>query len=159
MSECISCGHIEEHDIETGVCEYPPCQCTGPVALAPFPVFDDVESVVKRVATRLASVEDAEVIAAALIEGKFAATVTVREVRTWFAWGGDTHTSHEWELEAISSPARVTDTVERIKELHTYDVPAVTVQTLDADESYAAWVKGSCWRSQREMGQSLLLEI
>lgn len=126
---------------------------------APFPVLDDVETVVKRVATRLASVEDAEVLAAALIEGKYAATVTVREVRSWFAWGGDTHTSQEWELEAIASPSRVDDTVERIKALHTYDVPAVTVQTLDADESYAAWVKGSCWRSQREMGQSLLLDI
>jgi periplasmic divalent cation tolerance protein len=95
--------------------------------------------------TTTASAEDAERIAAMLVEERLAACCTVIPgVQSLYRWKGELQRETE-HLLLIKSDLRLFPTLEtRIRELHTYEVPEIiAVRVAAASEHYLAWMRES----------------
>jgi periplasmic divalent cation tolerance protein len=83
-----------------------------------------------------------EGIARALVEERLAACVNVTQVRSHFIWEGGLCREHE-ELLIIKTETRLAGKVkERIKELHSYQVPEILMLPIaGGDDRYLRWMR------------------
>lgn len=83
-----------------------------------------------------------EGIARALVEERLAACVNVSQVRSHFIWEG-TFSQEQEELLIIKTETRLAGKVgERIKELHSYQVPEIIVLPIaGGDDRYLGWMR------------------
>ena len=97
------------------------------------------------VMTTIDSEEGAQSIARALVEGKLAACVQISSIRSLYRWDGDVQDDPELRLLIKTTRERYADVEALIRELHTYDVPAiVAVDIAAASKEYAQWVESEC---------------
>jgi periplasmic divalent cation tolerance protein len=91
------------------------------------------------------SKEQAETIAQAVVTEKLAACVTVLPgVRSCYVWERKLTWSDEILLLVKTTRGRFDQLQDRIKSLHSYDVPEiVAVPIVDAFERYIAWIDQS----------------
>ncbi|ATE64337.1 divalent-cation tolerance protein CutA [Rhizorhabdus dicambivorans] len=91
--------------------------------------------------TACGSAEDADRIAAALVEERLAACVQIVPVRSVYRWQGRIERAGEWQLQ-IKTRAALADAVEaRIKALHGYELPEIVALPVAAGSSdYIGWV-------------------
>jgi len=96
-----------------------------------------------QVHTTTASKEDAERIAAALVERRLAACVhVVGPITSVYRWQGKTETSSEWLCVAKTQQALYPAVEAAIRELHRYEVPEIVATPIVAgSESYLNWVR------------------
>lgn len=91
-----------------------------------------------------ASVEEAERIGEAVIEEGLAACINILgECRSIYRWQGRLERSTETPAILKASADQADALIARIAELHSYDVPAITVWPVErALAGYAEWVRG-----------------
>jgi periplasmic divalent cation tolerance protein len=94
------------------------------------------------VMTTTNSADEAETIAAALVDRKLAACVQVSTIESFFAWDGRTQHASEFRLFIKTCGERYPDVAAAILELHSYELPAiVALEFSEAFPPYADWVR------------------
>ena len=93
------------------------------------------------VLTTLPSREAAQAIARTLIDERLAACVhLVDGVLSIYRWQGRIEESAECQLTAKTTAGASTALVERLRELHPYEVPEILTLDAAAGDAYAAWL-------------------
>ena len=90
------------------------------------------------------SIEEAEAIAAALLDARLAACVQIAPVVSHYVWQGKRTRDHE-QLMIIKTRAELFDRVGKcIRAAHSYETPEITAAAIVAvDEAYRSWVEES----------------
>lgn len=88
------------------------------------------------------SAEEAERIARALVEERLAACANiVPGVTSVYRWEGQVQSDSEVLLVVKTADSRLSRIVERVKELHSYDVPEVVALPITGGSAdYLAWL-------------------
>jgi periplasmic divalent cation tolerance protein len=86
---------------------------------------------------------DADAFAAALVEERLAACVSVlADMRSVYRWQDAVERAAERQVLVKTTKDRVPALTARVRTLHPYDVPELlVVDTCGGDESYLAWVR------------------
>ncbi len=91
-----------------------------------------------------AGVEESEKIARVLVEEKLAACVNVADVNSYFRWKGEFCKDREALLIIKTEKSKVDMIIERIKEVHSYELPEIIALPIVAGyDKYLAWVEAS----------------
>jgi periplasmic divalent cation tolerance protein len=105
------------------------------------------------IATAVDSRSRAEALAEALVAARVAACVQVSPVESWYRWKGEVERAEEFLLQAKTTAARAPAAQALIAELHTYELPEITVApVMDGSPAYLAWVARSVGTSVEEQG-------
>ncbi len=92
--------------------------------------------------TTVASKEDAERLARALLDRRLVACVQLDDgVQSHYRWKGETCADAEVRLTIKSLPARLAALQDFMAEQHPYEVPQLLWQTMGASPAYAEWVR------------------
>jgi periplasmic divalent cation tolerance protein len=76
-----------------------------------------------------------------LADRRQAACVHVRgPERSRFVWKGEQITDTEWHVVAVTTTHRLDDVVSTFREVHTYELPAITWHKVRTTEEFGAWV-------------------
>ena len=87
------------------------------------------------------SLDEARVIAAALVERKLAACAQISSIESYYTWDGEVRNDDEFRLLIKTTAARYADVEAAILELHSYDLPAVIAFDMtQAYGPYADWI-------------------
>ncbi len=96
-----------------------------------------------QVQTAAGSKEEADRVAAALLDGRLAACVQVlgpMESRYW--WEGRLQSATEWLCLAKTTADRADDVVAAVRDAHSYETPEILVTTVSGgNERYLRWVE------------------
>lgn len=91
-----------------------------------------------------ASEEESEKIARVLVEERLAACVNVTEVKSYYKWEGEFCKDKEALLIIKTEKSKVNKIIERIKGVHSYDVPEIIALPIVAGyDKYLEWVDES----------------
>ncbi len=93
------------------------------------------------VLTTTDSLDEARAIATALVDRKLAACAQISSIESIYTWQGATQKAQEYRLLAKTASGRYADVEAAIRELHSYELPAI--YALDMARSYgpfAEWV-------------------
>lgn len=91
--------------------------------------------------TTVGSLDEARSMAKALVELKLAACVQISGIESFYAWQGETENEPEFRVLIKSTADRYADVEQAIRELHSYDLPAIYSLALEhVFEPYAEWV-------------------
>jgi periplasmic divalent cation tolerance protein len=95
-----------------------------------------------QVSTATGSEQEAERIAAALVERRLAACVqTVGPIASRYRWQGEVETAREWLCLAKTAASRYAEVEAAIRELHSYEEPEIVATPIVAgSEGYLAWI-------------------
>lgn len=92
--------------------------------------------------TTVASREDAERLARALLDRRLAACVQIDDgVQSHYRWKGENCADGEVRLTIKSLPARLAPIQAFMAEQHPYEVPQLLWQVMGATPAYAEWVR------------------
>jgi periplasmic divalent cation tolerance protein len=93
------------------------------------------------VLTTIDSLGQARAIANMLVERKLAACVQISPVESVYAWEGSVQMEDEYRVFVKTTEERYTEVEAAIRELHSYDLPAIYAISLSpVFEAYAEWV-------------------
>lgn len=96
------------------------------------------------VLTTTGSRDEARAIAAALVERRLAACVQISRIDSVFEWNGEVQDEEEYRLLVKTTEARYAAVEAAIRELHSYELPAIVgVQASRAYAPFADWVAES----------------
>jgi len=91
-----------------------------------------------------AGVNESEEIARLLVEEKLAACVNVTEVNSYYRWKGEFCEDREALLIIKTEKSKVDMIIERIKEVHSYELPEIIALPIVAGyDRYLAWIEAS----------------
>jgi periplasmic divalent cation tolerance protein len=90
------------------------------------------------------SQEEAEAIGAALVAERLAACVNiVPGITSIYRWQGEVHRDGEWLLVVKSRRDVLDELVQRVRELHSYDLPeTIALPLVGGSAPYLAWLVG-----------------
>jgi periplasmic divalent cation tolerance protein len=92
--------------------------------------------------TTVASKEDAERLARALLDRRLAACVQLDHgVQSHYRWKGEACADLEVRLTIKSLPAKLAALQDFMAEQHPYEVPQLLWQAMGASPAYAEWVR------------------
>jgi periplasmic divalent cation tolerance protein len=101
------------------------------------------------VVTTIDSRERALALAHALVERRLAACVQLSDIESVYRWDGVVRQDREVRLLCKTTGARYAEVESAIRELHSYELPAIHAVALDQVESaYGAWIDantGTTW--------------
>lgn len=87
------------------------------------------------------SADEAARIADLLVERRYAACVQQHPIRSTYRWEGEVQHDEEILLLVKTRAARFDDVVATVRELHSYDVPAISaVPIVRGSADYLAWI-------------------
>jgi periplasmic divalent cation tolerance protein len=114
------------------------------MSLADLPVASGAELVV--ILCTFPSGNDWGEIAQTLLGERLCACVNqVREVSSVYRWQGEIVTNREVVCVIKSTAARYSELVERLTELHPYDVPEIVRLSVESvNQAYLDWVVAEC---------------
>jgi len=97
------------------------------------------------VLTTLPSGADFEAFARALVEERLAACVNILpEMHSIYRWEGRVDEARERQVIIKTTRERVPPLRERVRALHSYDVPEfIVLPIVDGSDDYLAWIDGS----------------
>ncbi|HEX2701495.1 MAG TPA: divalent-cation tolerance protein CutA [Acidimicrobiales bacterium] len=95
-----------------------------------------------QVTTAAASVQEADAVAAAVLDARLAACVqVVGPVRSRFRWRGRVESAEEWLCVIKTTGAAAGAVTDEIARIHSYDTPEITVTPIVGGlPSYLAWI-------------------
>ncbi len=98
-----------------------------------------------QVQTTTGSEEEAERIAAALVERRLAACLQiVGPIASRYRWQGKVETAREWLCLAKTEVSRYAEVESAIRELHSYDEPEIVATPIVAGSAgYLSWLSES----------------
>ncbi len=102
------------------------------------------------VLTTTDSLDEARTIATALVERKLAACVQISGIESIYSWQGETQKGQEYRLLVKTASGRYADVEAAIRELHSYELPAI--YALDMVRSYAPFAEWVIENSSSESG-------
>ncbi len=87
--------------------------------------------------------DEVDRIAQALVQERLAACVNVLgPIRSIYRWNGQLESNSEIAMLVKTTQSRVTETVERIRALHSYECPAILVlPVLGGNAAFLRWVE------------------
>jgi len=92
----------------------------------------------------MAGVKESEEIARLLVEEKLAACVNVAEIDSYYRWNGEFCEDREALLIIKTEKSKLDKIKERIKEVHSYELPEIIALPIVAGyDKYLAWVESS----------------
>ena len=93
------------------------------------------------VITTTDSPQRARAIATALVERKLAACVQISTIESVYSWQEAVQSETEYRVMAKTRADRYADVEAAIRELHSYDLPAIyALEVTEAFAPYAQWV-------------------
>ncbi len=96
----------------------------------------------------LTTIDDADLasnLARELVSRKLAACVQVSPIRSIYRWQGEVQEDSEFRLLIKTTSAKYPEVEALIRELHSYELPAISAFDLThASEAFADWVETSC---------------
>ena len=93
------------------------------------------------VLTTIDSEERARAMAESLVERKLAACVQISAIDSVYEWQGAIQNDREYRLMAKTLASRYADIEAAIRELHTYELPAIyAIELTEVFAPYADWV-------------------
>ena len=95
------------------------------------------------VLTTEADFNRAENLAKALLERRFVACVSLRQVQSHYWWNGQLEQSQEVELLIKTTNGQLKNVWEAIQELHSYDIPEFVHWSGVASMAYKNWISES----------------
>ncbi|MBE9079265.1 divalent-cation tolerance protein CutA [Romeria aff. gracilis LEGE 07310] len=85
---------------------------------------------------------EARHIAAALVEERLAACVSLLPIRSVYRWQGEVKQDHEWQLVIKTRLDEFAELEARIQALHSYEVPEVIALPIQQGAaSYLDWIQ------------------
>ncbi len=91
--------------------------------------------------TTVAGQEEARQMARAVVERKLAACAQISEIESFYPWKGAVQNEAEWRILFKTRAEQFTALEVAIRELHTYELPAVHAVAIEhVSQPYAAWV-------------------
>jgi periplasmic divalent cation tolerance protein len=91
--------------------------------------------------TTIDTLEKARAIATALVERKLAACVQITTIESIYSWQGKVQNDKEFRVMAKTVAGRYEDVEAVMRELHTYDLPAIyALDVAQLSAPYADWV-------------------
>lgn len=90
------------------------------------------------------SMEESEKIARILVEERLAACVNVADVNSYFRWREEFFKDREALLIIKTEKSKVDRIIERIREVHSYELPEIIALPIVAGyDKYLAWIDAS----------------
>lgn len=87
---------------------------------------------------------EAEMIGRALVEERLAACVNIFPVKSVYWWEGEVEAGGEVAMLVKTRSELVDRVIERVKRLHSYDVPCIVSLTIDkGNPDYLKWIDES----------------
>lgn len=94
--------------------------------------------------------DEAKNIGKKLVEERLAACVNIFPITSIFRWKDNIEEANEFVILAKSMTGKVKDIEERVKQLHSYEVPCVISFNIDSgSEDYLDWI-GECVASKKK---------
>jgi periplasmic divalent cation tolerance protein len=90
--------------------------------------------------TTTSSKEEARKIARELVEGKLAACVNIHEIDSVYSWEGNIEDEQEFALSVKTATSKVQQVTDRIKEMHSYELPAIITWKISGEKEYLKWI-------------------
>lgn len=99
----------------------------------------------KEVITFIDNEQKAEEIAETLLQEKLVACVTILPGKSRYWWKGNIERTNEFTLMMKTKDSLVEETINKIKEIHTYDLPAIDVINIEkSNEGIQEWINEVC---------------
>lgn len=94
--------------------------------------------------TTVGSAEDARRLARTIVEAKLAACAQISAIESCYEWEGAVRQEPEWRILFKTTAPRYAQVEAAIRQLHSYQLPAIySVAVDEAFAPYAQWV-GAC---------------
>lgn len=94
------------------------------------------------VITTVGNIDEARRIAKTLVERKLAACVQISEIESVFRWEGAVQSEPEYRVLCKTTSARYDAIEQAIRELHSYDLPAIHAFAFEhAYAPFADWIE------------------
>lgn len=92
------------------------------------------------------SADEARQIARQLVEERLVACVNIMApVQSFYWWEGAVQQAEETVFVAKTKQQLVADVIQRVQQLHSYEVPAIlSFKITGGNPDYLAWVDGEC---------------
>ncbi|TQD26155.1 divalent-cation tolerance protein CutA [Methanolobus vulcani] len=90
--------------------------------------------------TTTSSKEEARKIARELVEGKLAACINIHEIDSVYSWEGNIEEEQEFALSVKTATSKIQQAIDRIKEMHSYELPAIITWKISGDKEYLKWI-------------------
>lgn len=106
------------------------------------------------VLSTFADEEGAAQVGRQLVEDELVACAQIESagLRSIYGWQGVVQDEREFLLRLKSAPERRAALMERLAELHPYDVPQIVVATAQASAAYGRWVRVQCGLEESTQG-------
>ena len=85
------------------------------------------------------SEEEAEKISEALVANKLIACANIHKSKSIYEWGSKLEKNDEWVIFAKTFKEKLPKIEEKVKELHSYDIPCIISIPVDANAEYLNW--------------------
>lgn len=96
------------------------------------------------VMTTVAALDEARSLARALVERKLAACAHISEIESFYTWKGAVQNEQEFRVLFKTTSDRYQAVENAIKELHSYELPAIYALPFDPIYApYAAWIESN----------------
>jgi periplasmic divalent cation tolerance protein len=97
------------------------------------------------VVTTVESQPEAQHMARTLVERGLAACAQISAIESFYTWDGAVQHAQEFRVLFKTTRARYAALEQAIRELHTYELPAIHACAIEEIYApYAAWVEGHC---------------
>ena len=88
--------------------------------------------------------EEAKRIGKTLVEEKLAACINIHPIKSIYRWGGKIEEEGETALLVKTKAELADEVIERVKELHSYEVPCIVSLPIEkGNPAYLEWIKES----------------
>lgn len=88
--------------------------------------------------------EEARRIGRKLVEEKLAACINIHPIKSIYRWGGGIEEEEETALLVKTKAELADEVIERVKELHSYEVPCIVSLPIEkGNPDYLKWIKES----------------
>ena len=92
--------------------------------------------------TTVASAADAQRLASGAVQARLAACVQIEAIVSHYVWQGAQHEDAEWRLVCKTLPEAAPELRAWLRAQHSYEVPQLLTQAMEAEADYAQWVAG-----------------
>ena len=97
------------------------------------------------VITTVGNLDEARRMAHVLVERKLAACAQISEIESYYTWKGVVQNDKEFRVLFKTTSMSYDALVGAIKELHSYELPAIHAIAFERiDEPYAQWIESNC---------------
>lgn len=87
--------------------------------------------------------DEAKRIASRLVEQKLAACVNMHPIDSIYVWEGNVEEETEIALSIKTKSSNVEPVTQCIKEMHSYELPAIISWKIEGEKQYLEWIRGS----------------